>query len=60
MLRPDFTNTEPAANIGPFPAWHGKKNIVSMDPYGHLGPWIFQSIIKSENGKLLHHMSELH
>ncbi|KZF22678.1 GTP cyclohydrolase II [Xylona heveae TC161] len=47
--RPDFTNTEPAANIGPFPQWSDPKKIVSMDPLGHLAPWLFKDIIRSEN-----------
>lgn len=47
--RPDFTNTEPAANIGPFPQWADKKKIVSMDPLGHLAPWLFKSAIEQEN-----------
>ncbi|KAL2068358.1 hypothetical protein VTL71DRAFT_16456, partial [Oculimacula yallundae] len=47
--RPDFTNTEPAANIGPFPQWADKKKIVSMDPLGHLAPWLFKDIIDKEN-----------
>lgn len=51
FLRPDFTNTEPAANIGPFPQWSDKKKIVSMDPLGHLAPWLFKDTIEQENGK---------
>ncbi|KAI1500916.1 GTP cyclohydrolase N terminal-domain-containing protein [Biscogniauxia marginata] len=47
--RPDFTNTEPAADIGPFPQWNDKKKIVAMDPWGHLAPWIFSDIINKEN-----------
>ncbi|KAL7794973.1 GTP cyclohydrolase [Trichoderma ceciliae] len=47
--RPDFTNTEPAANIGPFPQWGDKKKIVAMDPWGHLVPWTFKDIIEKEN-----------
>ncbi|KMU82945.1 GTP cyclohydrolase [Coccidioides immitis H538.4] len=47
--RPDFTNTEPAANIGPHPQWADKKKIVSMDPLGHLAPWIFKDFITNEN-----------
>ncbi|TVY85186.1 Uracil-regulated protein [Lachnellula suecica] len=38
--RPDFTNTEPAANIGPFPQWADKKKIVSMDPLVDIRPTI--------------------
>ncbi|KAL2260173.1 hypothetical protein VTK26DRAFT_5919 [Humicola hyalothermophila] len=47
--KPDFTNTEPAANIGPFPQWGDKKKIVAMDPWGHLVPWVFKDIIQKEN-----------
>ena len=47
--KPDFTNTEPAANIGPFKAWSDPKKIVAMDPYGHLGPWLFKDIINNDN-----------
>jgi hypothetical protein len=51
FYRPDFTNTEPASNIGPFPQWADKKKIVSMDPLGHLAPWLFKNIVEGENGK---------
>ncbi|THV99569.1 hypothetical protein D6D25_08907, partial [Aureobasidium pullulans] len=47
--RPDFTNTEPAANIGPFPQWADPKKIVAMDPLGHLAPWLFKDIIQNED-----------
>lgn len=47
--RPDFTNTEPAVNIGPFPQWADKKKIVSMDPLGHLAPWLFKETMDREN-----------
>ncbi|KAF2238570.1 hypothetical protein EV356DRAFT_505875 [Viridothelium virens] len=47
--KPDFTNTEPAAKIGPFPQWHDPKKIVAMDPLGHLAPWLFKEIINSED-----------
>lgn len=40
--KPDFTNTEPAVSIGPFPAWGDPKKIVAMDPLGHLAPWLFK------------------
>jgi hypothetical protein len=48
--RPDFTNTEPAARIGPFPQWGSRDKIVAMDPYGHLAPWIFKDTIEKEDG----------
>ena len=47
--KPDYTNTEPAATIGPFPSWYNPKKIVAMDPLGHLGPWMFKDTIQSEN-----------
>ncbi|KAF2841423.1 GTP cyclohydrolase-like protein II [Patellaria atrata CBS 101060] len=47
--KPDFTNTEPAADIGPFPQWSDPKKIVSMDPLGHLAPWLFKSYIDNDN-----------
>ncbi|KAM0345103.1 hypothetical protein ACHAPU_006738 [Fusarium lateritium] len=47
--RPDFTNTEPAANIGPFPLWGDQKKIVAMDPWGHLAPWLFKDTIEKDN-----------
>lgn len=53
--RPDFTNTEPAAEIGPFPQWHDKKKIVAMDPLGHMAPWLFKDIIEKENGSSRYH-----
>lgn len=48
--KPDFTNTEPAVNIGPFPQWGDKKKIVAMDPWGHQVPWLFKDIMETENG----------
>ncbi|KAI0167050.1 GTP cyclohydrolase N terminal-domain-containing protein [Hypoxylon sp. FL1284] len=48
--RPDFTNTEPAVNIGPFPSWGDKKKIVAMDPWGHLPAWLFKDLIEKEDG----------
>ncbi|KAI5804023.1 GTP cyclohydrolase II [Peziza echinospora] len=47
--KPDFTNTEPAVNIGPFPQWSDRKKIVAMDPFGHLAPWLYKDYIDKEN-----------
>ncbi len=47
--KPDFTNTEPAVTIGPFPAWGDKKKIVAMDPFGHLAPWLYKDLIQSQD-----------
>ena len=35
IQRPDLTNTDPAATIGPFEQWMGPAKIVSIDPWGH-------------------------
>ena len=42
---PDYTNTEPPVQIGPFPQWGDSKKIVAMDPYGHIAPWVFKDYI---------------
>jgi GTP cyclohydrolase II len=47
--KPDFTNTEPAVALGPHPAWYDPKKIVAMDPWGHLSPWLFKDVIRTEN-----------
>jgi GTP cyclohydrolase II len=36
IQRPDLTNTDPAASIGPFAQWLGATKIVSLDPWGHM------------------------
>ncbi|KAK6349777.1 Uracil-regulated protein 1 [Orbilia brochopaga] len=47
--KPDYTNTEPAAQIGPHPQWGSAKKIVAMDPFGHLAPWLYKDLIEKEN-----------
>ncbi|KAI1663196.1 gtp cyclohydrolase ii protein [Pyrenophora tritici-repentis] len=47
--KPDFTNTEPAAKIGPFPQWSDGKKIVAMDPYGHLAPWLYKESMDKDD-----------
>jgi GTP cyclohydrolase II len=32
--RPDLTNTDPVAPVGPFPSWSDPDRIVSLDPWG--------------------------
>jgi len=36
IRRPDLTNTQPAAALGPFAQWSEPARIVSLDPWGHL------------------------
>lgn len=45
----DYTNCEPAENIGPFKSWSDPKKIVAMDPWGHLSPWLYKDIIDREH-----------
>jgi len=33
---PDFKNTEPTVEIGPYPQWGSPDRIVSFDPFGHI------------------------
>ena len=33
--RPDLTNTQPSATIGPFDSWYDPGTIVTFDPWGH-------------------------
>ncbi|KAI4128574.1 MAG: hypothetical protein LQ338_002668 [Usnochroma carphineum] len=47
--KPDFTNAQPAVDIGPFPQWGDAKKIASLDPFGHMAPWLFESIMRDEN-----------
>jgi GTP cyclohydrolase II len=39
--RPDFTNTAPAAPMGPHPQWTDPAKIVSLDPWGHMVGEVF-------------------
>lgn len=50
--RPDFTNTEPTASLGPFPSWGDPKKIVAMDPWGHIAPWLFKDIIEKDDSMI--------
>jgi GTP cyclohydrolase II len=48
----DYTNAEPAVEIGPFEAWSDPKKIVAMDPWGHKAPWLFEDVIHNEGIEL--------
>ena len=41
IRRPDLTNTQPAAVVGPFPQWTDPNRIVSVDPWGHVAAQVF-------------------
>ncbi len=45
--KPDLTNTDPVAKIGPFPSWSEPGKIVSIDPWGHMVADVFKEEIKA-------------
>jgi GTP cyclohydrolase II len=45
LRRPDLTNTQPAAIVGPFAQWSEPGKIVALDPWGHLVADQFRSEI---------------
>ena len=45
---PDFTNAEPVIEHGPFNQWIGRTKIVSMDPFGHVAPWLYSKMMREE------------
>jgi GTP cyclohydrolase II len=45
IQRPDLTNTDPAAAIGPFEQWRSAGKIVSLDPWGHMVAQAFRAAI---------------
>lgn len=46
--QPDFTNAQPAVDLAPKPQWGDPEKIVSLDPFGHLAPWLFSDVVKAE------------
>ena len=44
--RPDFTNTTPPTDIGPFDSWSDPEKIVSIDPWGHLIVSVYEKQLK--------------
>jgi GTP cyclohydrolase II len=44
---PDFSNTAPMMEIGPFSSWGDPKKIVSLDPFGHEVSSVFKKLISS-------------
>ena len=43
---PNYTNTEPAAQIGPNPQWFEPTKIVTFDPFGALTQAVFAPVEK--------------
>lgn len=46
---PDYTNSHPAFDFPQQPQWSIPGKIVSIDPFGHLSPWLFNKNCESEN-----------
>ncbi len=42
---PDFSNTAPVIEIGPFQSWGDPSKIVSIDPFGHEVSAVFKNLI---------------
>jgi GTP cyclohydrolase II len=45
--KPDFTNTAPVVNLGPFEAWGEREKIVSLDPWGAKVNEVFQNFYQA-------------
>lgn len=45
---PDLTNTDPAAEIGPFPSWFDPSKIVSLDPWGAKVHQVYKKYLKKK------------
>lgn len=45
--RPDLTNTDPVAKIGPFPSWYDSEKIVAYDPWGAMVGDVFKDYLKA-------------
>ncbi|SHO64309.1 GTP cyclohydrolase II [Pseudoxanthobacter soli DSM 19599] len=45
IQRPDYTNTAPVIDIGPYPQWSEPGKIVSLDPWGHMAQSLFADLI---------------
>lgn len=43
--RPDLTNTDPPAIVGPYPSWGDPEKIVSLDPFGAKVGEVFQPLL---------------
>ncbi|GMG21519.1 unnamed protein product [Ambrosiozyma monospora] len=46
---PDYTNAHPPVNFEQQPSWSEPGKIVSIDPFGHLAPWLFKDLAVAEN-----------
>lgn len=45
----DYTNSQPAFTIPEQKSWYNKEDIIAMDPFGHLTPFLFDETSKQEN-----------
>lgn len=54
---PDYTNAHPPFNFPQQKQWSTEGKIVSMDPFGHLAPWIFNDLSTKENVQIKPTMS---
>lgn len=45
----DYTNAHPPFEVPQVPQWSEEDKIVSLDPFGHLAPWLFGKLAKQED-----------
>mmetsp|Transcript_10115 Transcript_10115/g.17806 ORF Transcript_10115/g.17806 Transcript_10115/m.17806 type:complete len:440 (-) Transcript_10115:170-1489(-) len=45
--KPDFTNTQPAEKLGPFPQWADPEKIVTIDPFGAVVAQVYDEELKA-------------
>ncbi|CUS22097.1 LAQU0S04e08130g1_1 [Lachancea quebecensis] len=45
----DYTNSQPAFSIPEQKSWYNAHDIVAMDPFGHLTPYLFDEAGRTEN-----------
>jgi len=48
MHKPDFYNTQPPVQIGPYASWGHPDKIVSLDPFGHMAVQVFGELISNK------------
>lgn len=45
----DYTNSQPAFAVPEQKTWYNDEDIVAMDPFGHLTPYLFDEVSTNEN-----------
>ncbi len=51
--KPDYHNTTPVFNVGPYPQWTDVTKIATIDPFGHLVSEVFEEYLKKGGYKFM-------